>query len=659
MNFWQVACPIATGIPLIHYSISRRGDWRIISLDQRTVLLHTVSPFFDYPAVLRKPHVRRPDIRNIVIIAHVDHGKTTLVDCLLRQSGQFRDSQLRGERILDSNDLERERGITILAKNISIPYRGVKINVIDTPGHADFGGEVERVVRMADGALVLVDAAEGPMPQTRYVLDKALTAGLVPIVVVNKIDRPDSRAREVADEMLELLLDLGADDHIDNFVHVFTTAKGGYATDDPDRPASSMQLLLDTILQHVPGPEIDEQAPTQLLVTTLDWSDYHGRIAIGRLRSGSLQRNQNVAVIGRDGTTTAKISGLFVFEKLGRTETEQATAGDIVAIHGIDDVEIGDTICAELNPHALPRLTVDQPTLEMVFTINTSPLAGRDGQFVTTRQLRERLMRELQRNVALHVNPMPDGDAFAVTGRGVMHLSVLIETMRREGYELAVGKPRVITRKEGPHILEPFESLIVEVPSDRLGTIMEIVGQRRGELVRSSVRGDYTLVSFSIPARGLIGFRTRALNATKGTAIIHHRFDSYRPQEAELPRRANGVLVSMAAGRAVGYALFGLQERAELFVRPGDDIYEGMIVGENSRSEDMIVNPMKEKKLTNIRAAGSDENILLKPPREMSLEVALEYIEDDELVEITPKAIRLRKMVLKESDRRRTRRAAV
>ncbi len=603
--------------------------------------------------------MRRQDIRNIVIIAHVDHGKTTLVDCLLRQSGQFRDNQLRGERILDSNDLERERGITILAKNISIPYRGVKINIIDTPGHADFGGEVERVVRMADGALVLVDAAEGPMPQTRYVLDKALAAGVVPIVVVNKIDRPDSRAREVADEMLELLLDLRADDHVDNFIHVFTTAKGGYATDDPDQPTTSMQLLLEVILNHVPGPEIDEQAPMQMLITTLDWSDYHGRIAIGRLRSGNIQRGQTVAVIGTDNTATAKVSGLFVFEKLGRVETETATAGDIVAIHGIDDVEIGDTIADQNNPQALPRLTVDQPTLEMIFTINTSPLAGRDGQFVTTRQLRERLMRELQRNVALHVKPLPVGDAFAVTGRGTMHLSVLIETMRREGYELAVGKPRVITRREGHRILEPFESLIVEVPSERLGTIMELAGQRRGELVRSSVRGDYTLVSFRIPARGLIGFRTRALNATKGTAIIHHRFDSYRAQEGDLPRRGNGVLISMAAGRAVGYALFGLQERAELFVRPGDDVYEGMIVGENSRSEDMIVNPMKEKKLTNVRAAGSDENILLKPPREMSLEVALEYIEDDELVEVTPKAIRLRKVVLKESDRRRTRRAAV
>jgi GTP-binding protein len=603
--------------------------------------------------------VRRADIRNVVIIAHVDHGKTTLVDCLLRQSGQYRDNQLRGERILDSNDLERERGITILAKNIAIPYQGVKINVIDTPGHADFGGEVERVVRMADGALVLVDAAEGPMPQTRYVLDKALDAGVVPIVVINKIDRPDSRAKEVADEMLELLLDLGAEEYLDNFVHVYTTAKAGYATSDPDVATSSMKLLFDMILEHVPGPEIEKNAPTQMLVTTLDWSDYHGRIAIGRLRSGSIRRNQNVALLKKNEITMSKASGIFVFEKLGRVEVEEATAGDIVAIHGLENVEIGDTVATDKNPTPLPRLVVDQPTLEMVFTINTSPLVGRAGQYVTTRQLRERLLRELDRNVALQVEPLPEGDAFAVTGRGVMHLSVLIETMRREGFELAVGKPRVVTRKEGSEILEPFESLVVEVPTERVGTIMELVGQRRGELVRTAIRGGYTLVTFSIPARGLIGFRTRALNATKGTAIIHHRFDSFRPQEGELPRRANGVLVSMASGKAVGFALFGLQERSELFVSPGDQIYEGMIVGENSRGEDMIVNPMKEKKLTNMRASGSDENILLKPAREMSLEVALEYIEDDELVEITPTAIRLRKIVLKETDRRRVKRAAV
>ena len=601
--------------------------------------------------------MRRDDIRNIVIIAHVDHGKTTLVDCLLRQSGQYRDSQLQGERILDSNDLERERGITILAKNIAIPYKGVKINVIDTPGHADFGGEVERVLRMADGALVLVDAAEGPMPQTRYVLDKALEVGLVPIVVINKIDRPDARAAEVADEMLELLLDLEADDYAEKFIHVYSSSKEGYSTDDPEKRTESMELIFEKILEHVPGPEIVEGQDTQLLVTSLDWSDYHGRIAVGRLRSGKLRRGQNIMLAQAEGQSLQKISGVFAFENLGRTEVPEGTAGDVVAVYGLDDVEIGDTICATEDPKPLPRLTIDQPTLQMTFSINTSPLAGRDGKYVTTRQLRERLLKETERDVALSVKPAPVGDAFAVTGRGVMHLSVLIETMRREGYELSVGKPKVVTRQESGKTLEPFESLVVEVPTEAFGTIMELTGQRSGELVKTANRGNYTLATFSIPARGLIGFRTRALNATKGTAIIHHRFDDYRRQEGQVPGRQNGVLVSMMSGKAVGYALFGLQERAELFVKPGDDVYEGMIVGENSRNEDMTVNPMKEKKLTNIRAAGSDENILLKPPREMSLEVALEYIEDDELVEITPTAIRLRKILLRESDRRKEKRA--
>jgi GTP-binding protein len=601
--------------------------------------------------------VRRDDIRNIVIIAHVDHGKTTLVDCLLRQSGQFRENQLRGERILDSHDLERERGITILAKNISIPYRGVKINVIDTPGHADFGGEVERVVRMADGALVLVDAAEGPMPQTRYVLDKALEAGLVPIIVVNKIDRPDARPQQIVDGMMELLLDLDAEQHFEDFVHIFASSKEGYATLDPARRTDSMQPLLDIILKHVPGPTIDTNEPTQMLVTTLDWSEYHGRIAVGKLRSGTIHRGQQLVLMKDKSVSRAKASGVFVFENLGRTQVEEATAGDIVAVMGLEDVEIGDTIAAAETQSPLPRLRVDQPTLEMVFSVNNSPLAGLEGKYVTTRQLRERLLRELERNVALQVRPLPEGDAFAVTGRGVMHLSVLIETMRREGYELSVGKPRVVTRQEGEMTLEPFESLVVEIPSERLGTIIELVGQRRGEMISTAHHGDYTLATFSIPARGLIGFRTRALNATQGTAIIHHRFDKYRQQEGDIPKRPNGVLISMNGGKAVGFALFNLQDRAELFVKPGDAIYEGMIVGENSRGEDMVVNPMKEKKLTNIRAAGSDENILLKPPRDMSLEVALEYIEEDELVEITPAAFRLRKIVRKESDRRRISRA--
>ena len=597
---------------------------------------------------------RRTDLRNIVIIAHVDHGKTSLVDCLLRQSGQFRDSQLQGERILDSNDLERERGITILAKNIAIPYQGIKINIIDTPGHADFGGEVERVLRMADGALLLIDAAEGPMPQTRFVLSKALECGLKPIVVVNKIDRSDARPHEVIDETLDLLIDLGADDDIADFPHLFATAKEGYATADPDVRTDSMKLLLDMVVKEIPGPLVERDKPTQMLVTTLDWSEYVGRIAIGRINAGKIKKGQNIALLqNNDQTMQTKVSQLYVFENLGRVEVDQAEAGDVAAIVGLENVEIGDTISHPESLVPLPRVKVDEPTLQMVFSINTSPFAGRDGKYVTTRQLRDRLTRELEKNVALQVEPMEGSDSFAVRGRGVLHLSVLIETMRREGYELAVGKPRVINRDNQGQQEEPFETLVVEVPSDKMGPVMEIVGERRGEVLEMMPRGAYTQVNFLIPARGLFGIRTRLLNATQGTAIIHHRFESYRPLEGEIPRRPNGVLISGVSGKAVAYGLDGLQERADMFVAPGDEVYEGMIVGENSRSGDMTVNPTKEKKLTNIRAAGSDDNILLKPPRILSLEAALEYTEDDELVEVTPNFIRLRKMTLKESDRRR------
>lgn len=598
--------------------------------------------------------MRRHDIRNIAIIAHVDHGKTTLVDCLLRQGGEFRAGQLMGECILDSNDLERERGITILAKNIALNYQGVKLNLIDTPGHADFGGEVERVLRMADGALVLVDAAEGPMPQTRFVLSKALECRLQPVVVVNKIDRPDARAHEVLNETFELLLDMGAEDVLGDFPHIFSSSKEGYATADPDQPSDSMQPLFNMMLDAIPGPEIDADAALQMLVTTLDWSDYVGRIAVGRIYSGSIRQGQQVALMQAGGRiVTAKVNEVHLFDKLGRVQVQEATAGDVAALVGLDAITIGDTISDARVPRALPRVEVDEPTIQMVFGINTSPLAGKDGKYVTSRQLRERLLKEVERNVALRVEPLDGTDSFQVSGRGVLHLSVLIETMRREGFEMSIGKPRVIVHDNNGVLEEPFESLVVEVPPDKLGAVMEVVGARRGQLVEMTNHESYTYAVFLIPAQGLIGLRTRLLNATQGTAIVHHRFECYRPIEGDMPRRPNGVLVSMTAGRAVAFGLDGLQERAEMFVGPGDAVYVGMIVGENSRTGDMSVNPTKEKNLTNIRAAGNDRNILLKPPRVLSLEAALEYIEEDELVEVTPRQIRLRKVVLKESDRRR------
>ena len=597
--------------------------------------------------------MRRQDIRNIVIIAHVDHGKTTMVDCLLKQSGQYRDSQLQGERILDSNDLERERGITILSKNIAMNYKGIKINLIDTPGHADFGGEVERVVRMADGALVLIDAAEGTMPQTRFVLSKALESGVKPIVVVNKIDRPDARCDEVVEDALMLLVDLGGEHFMDHFDVIYASGRSGYATLDWKVPGDSMIPLLDMMLEKIPGPDVEPEAPLQLLVTNLDWSDYVGRIAIGRIQSGTMRKGQQIDIAKEDKVVASQVANLQLFDKLSRVDTEMATAGDVVAVTGIENIEIGDTICNRGQVNALPRLQVDEPTLEMVFGINSSPLAGRDGKYVTTRQLRTRLDKELERNVALRVTPIEGSDTFAVRGRGVLHLSVLIETMRREGYEMSVSKPRVVLKKIDGQLQEPFEVLNVEVPTDRVGPVMEMVGNRRGVLETMTPRGEYTLLQFSIPARGLIGVRTRMLNATQGTAIIHHRFAGYQPIGPDLPRRANGVLVSMVPGKAIPYSLFALQDRAELFVAPGDDIYEGMIVGENARDNDLVVNPTKEKKLTNIRSAGNDENIVLKPPRQLFLEAALEYVEDDELVEVTPNIIRLRKMFLRENERRR------
>jgi GTP-binding protein len=601
--------------------------------------------------------VRRNDIRNVAIIAHVDHGKTTLVDALLRQSGLFRASQLQGECILDSNDLERERGITILAKNIALTYGATKINLIDTPGHADFGGEVERTLEMADGALLLVDAFEGPMPQTKFVLRKAFARKIRPIVVINKIDRPDARPEAVLNEVFDTFIELGADDQTLDFPYIFASGREGYATHDPQARGGDIRPLFDLILERVPGPEVDPEGPLQMLCTTLDFSEYVGRIAIGRIVSGRIRRGQRAALIkAGERIVPGTIDSVLVFDKLGRAEVEEASAGEIVAVVGLGDVAIGDTIADAERPIALPRITIDEPTVSMLFTINDSPLAG-EGQFLTSRHLQERLDRELQSNVALRVEPTDERDSFQVSGRGLLHLSVLIETMRREGYELAVGKPEVITRQIRGVEHEPFESLVIDVPQGQVGPVMELVGSRRGELTKMDIRGAYAHLEFTVPARGLIGLRTRLLSASQGEAILHHNFLGYEPMRGEIPRRSNGVMVSNARGQAVAYALDNLQQRGTMFVAPGDEVYEGMIIGENARGDDMVVNPCKEKKLTNIRAAGSDKNILLKPPRPLTLEIALEYIESDELVEITPSKIRLRKKELTAEGRKRTERS--
>lgn len=601
--------------------------------------------------------IRRQDIRNVAIIAHVDHGKTTLVDSLLRQSGQFRDSQLQGECILDSNDLERERGITILAKNIALNYGETKINIIDTPGHADFGGEVERTLQMADGCLLLVDSFEGPMPQTKFVLRKAFANKLRPIVVINKIDRPDARPDDVLNEIFDTFVELGANDEQLDFPYIFASGRAGFASHDPAARSGDIRPLLDLIVEKVPGPLVDPDGPLRMLCTTLDFSEYVGRIAIGRIISGTARKGQKAALIkAGNQVVSGTIDSVLLFDKLGRVEVEQASAGDIVALVGLASTDIGDTIADPDDPTPLPRIEVDEPTLSMLFTINDSPLVG-EGQYLTSRHLKDRLERELQMNVALRVEPTEDRDSFQVSGRGLLHLSVLIETMRREGYELSVGKPEVVTKVIDGEVHEPYEYLVIDVPTEHQGPVMELVGNRRGELVNMDFKGSYAHIEFTIPARGLLGLRNRLMSATQGEAIVHHNFHEYRPWKGEIPRRPNGVMISNVRGQAVAYALDSLQERATMFVRPGDDVYEGMIIAENARDNDLVVNPCKEKKLTNMRASGSDKNILLKPPREMSLELALEYIEADELVEITPSKIRLRKKILSEEARKRVERS--
>ena len=596
---------------------------------------------------------RRTDIRNLAIIAHVDHGKTTLVDAMLRQSGQFRANQLQGDCILDSNDQERERGITILAKNIAIVYGDTKINIIDTPGHADFGGEVERTLQMADGCLVLVDAFEGPMPQTKFVLRKAFANGLHPIVVINKIDRQDARPEEVLNEIFDTFVELGADEKQLDFSYIFASGRGGFASHDPKATGGDIKPLLDLVLAKVPGPEVHPEGPLQLMCTTLDFSEYVGRIAIGRIQSGTVKKGQKVVLMKAGGKNiSGTVDSVLVFEKLGRVEVEQAEAGDIVAVVGQAGVDIGDTIADGDNPIALPRIEVDEPTLSMYFTINDSPLTG-EGQFLTSRHLKERLDKELQSNVALRVEPTEERDSFIVSGRGLLHLGVLIESMRREGFELAVGKPEVIIKIIDGEKYEPYEYLVIDVPQEHMGPVMEMVGARRGEMAKMDVKGAYAHIEFIIPARGLLGLRNRMMSGTQGEAIMHHNFHDYQPVRGEIPKRGNGVMISMVSGPAVGFALDSLQQRGIMFVAPGDDIYAGMIVAENARGDDMVVNPCKEKKLTNMRASGSDKNIMLKPPRAITLEIALEYIESDELVEITPTKIRLRKKELSEDGRKR------
>ncbi len=598
--------------------------------------------------------MKNTHIRNIAIIAHVDHGKTTLVDQMLRQCGQFRESQVSGDRILDSNDIERERGITILAKNIAITYHDTKINLVDTPGHADFGGEVERVLKMADGCLLLVDAFEGPMPQTRYVLRKAFENGLRPIVVINKIDRTDARPDSVLDEVFELFIELGADDAALEFPTVYTSATKGHATRDLSKPSDNVFALFDTIIDHVPPPDVDPDAPLQMLITTLDYNDYVGRIGIGRVFAGTIRAGHDVMVLHRDGTQKKeRVGELFVFDGLGRQKVTEVPAGDICGVVGVESVDIGNTIACLEKPVPLPIIRIDEPTLHMTFRVNDSPFSARSGKFLTSRHLRDRLEKEMQRNVALRVEPGHTPEEFHVSGRGMLHLSILIENMRREGFELAVGKPKVIYRELSGKKTEPIELCVIDVPSQHVGTVMELMGARRGICTTMDTKRESTLMEFTIPARGLIGLRNRMLTATNGTAIMHHNFYEYEFFRGDIPGRLNGVTIANEPGKVTAYALNNLTDRGDFFVAAGTEVYAGQIVGEHCRDNDLEINICRAKKMTNMRAAAADKTVVLRPPRAMPLEMALEFIEDDELVEVTPDAIRMRKRFLKEIDRRR------
>ena len=593
------------------------------------------------------------NLRNIAIIAHVDHGKTTLVDAMLQQSHVFRSNEQVSDRVMDSGDIERERGITILSKNTAILYDGIKINIVDTPGHADFGGEVERVLNMVDGVLLLVDAFEGPMPQTKYVLRKALEQKLKPIVVINKIDRPDQRVDDVYDEVLELFMELDADDDQLDFPVIYATARDGVAKFKMEDESDTLEPLMQTIVKAIPAPQGDADGPLQMMVTTLEADDYVGRVAIGRIIRGSVRPNQNVVVISGDHETKAKVGKVYVYQGLKRVDVDIAGMGEIVALTGLGDVSIGYTVADAENPEALPTINIDEPTLSMTFGVNTSPFAGREGQFVTSRHLRDRLFKEIETNVAMRVEETDSADVFKVSGRGELHLSILIEQMRREGYELQVGKPEVVYKTINGQKCEPMENLTVEVPQEYMGAVMEALGTRKAELSNMTELSGYIRMEFFIPARGLIGFRSELLTSTKGNGIMNHIFHGYVPYKGDMSGRSHGSLVAFEQGETTGYGIFSLQDRGTMFISPGQRVYEGMIVGENSRDIDMDINPCKKKNVTNMRTSASDEAIRLTPPRILSLEQALEYINDDELVEVTPENIRLRKAILDRTARGR------
>ena len=594
-------------------------------------------------------------IRNVAIIAHVDHGKTTLVDALLRQSHVFRENEQVRERVMDSNDLEKERGITILSKNTSVMYNDIKINIVDTPGHADFGGEVERVLKMVDGVLLLVDAFEGAMPQTREVLKKALSLNLKPIVVINKIDRPGANPEKVVDQVLDLFIELGANDEQLDFPVIYASAKNGIAKMNLDEESDNVHCIFETIIEKISAPNCEVEGPAQLLVSNIDYDDYLGRIAVGRIERGTITLGMPVAVCKKDDKiVNGKVAKLFTYMGLKKVEVEQVSAGDIVALSGIEDINIGDTICDINNPEKIPFVDIDEPTVSMTFSVNDGPFAGKEGQFVTSRHIRDRLFKELERNVSLRVKETDRAESFEVSGRGELHLSVLIETMRREGFELLVSRPKVIFKEIDGVKCEPIERLVVNVPDDAIGNVIEKLGRRKGEMVNMEPAEEgHTKVEFKIPARGLIGYRTEFMTDTKGNGTMNSIFDCYEPYKGEIQSRVRGTLVAFEAGTAVTYGLYNAQERGELFIGPGTEVYEGMIVGLNSRGEDIAINVCKEKHLTNTRASGSDDALRLVPPIQFSLEKAIEFIADDELVEVTPKNIRLRKKILDSKTRER------